>query len=1036
MRNLAKFFIENPKLTFVVSVFLVLFGWQGLTSMNAESFPSVDFATAIVETEYFGATPEDIEVKITKPIEDELRGVSGLKDVRSVSQSGRSKIVIRVDMDNPKVIVKDVMGDIQRAMDRAKNLPTDLREKPKFTELNSEEFAAMEIAVVGGNDKRARDLIAYALKEDIEDDKNVKAVNLEGYREREFEIRLSRKKLDDYHIGVNEVLNKIGGRNVNIPGGEIETTSTQQIVKVDAKVASAKELADTPIRSTFSGQMIFLRDIAEVRDGQEEARTLTRYMGEPATLLSVLKKGGSDTLKLVDQVKPILERYREKHPDFKFVPFTNEARVVTDKLDTLSSNSLSGLVVVIGVLLFFMPGRLGVMVAISLPVILLSAIGLMPYFDLTLNSISILALIIAMGMLVDNAVVVTEEYIRRRELGASSLEAAVDTIENMWVPISATAFTTIAAFLPMMVMTGIMGRFITPIPMIVTAALLFCLLECFLLLPMRVHLIAKNMVFNKTEVVKKHWFDKVQARFEKFIVWTVDHRYITAAGIFGVIITSFLILAIGNKFILFPADQTEVYIARIEMPEDTRLEKTFEVTQRIEKRIIEFLDKDWLDHTVSIAGNSATDVLDPRGKFGDNMGVVRIMASDYAKFNVPYTVVLEKLRAITDPEASVLTFEEQLNGPPVGAPVEVTFRSSNGEQLQAMVVKIMDTLRNTKGVFDVRVDDVFGPPEVKVNLDFEKIDRLGLTPAKVGDTIRTALTGTFISDVTLNNKKAYLKVEFGDISKTSIEDLGNVKITDSRGNLIPLSLLATFESVRGTAQIKRYDFKRAKTVTANVRSDEITSLVANQLVFDTYKKLNKELPDVSFVVGGEQESTNESMESLADAMILALVGIYAIMVYIFRSYLAPGLIMTTVPLGLLGVSISFWIHDKPVSFLAMIGVIGLAGIIVNNGIILIDFINQMKDEGKLPLREILIKAPTIRLKPVMATSLTTMGGLFPTAYGVGGADAMLVPLTLAMAWGLTTGTILTLVWIPSGYAIIEDMMAQVRKIPFIRKMSQ
>lgn len=1036
MRNLSKFFIENPKLTFVISVFLALFGWQGLTTMNAESFPSVDFATAVIETEYLGATPEDIEVKITKPIEDELRGVSGLKDVRSVSQSGRSRIVIRVDMDNPKVIVKDVMGDIQRAMDRAKNLPTDLQEKPKFTELNSEEFAAMEIAIVGSNENRQRDLIAYALKEDIEDDKNVKAANLDGYREREFEIRLSRKKLDEYHIGLNEVLSKVGGRNVNIPGGELETSDTQNIVRVDAKITSAAELSATPIRSTFSGQMIYLRDIAEVRDGEEKARTLTRYMGAPATHMSVLKKGGADTLKLVAQVMPILERYREQYSDYQFKVFTNESRVVTDKLDTLSSNALSGLMVVISVLLFFMPGRLGVMVAISLPVIILSAIGMMPYFDQTLNSISILALIIAMGMLVDNAIVITEEYIRRRELGANSLTAAIDTVDNMWIPISATAFTTIAAFLPMMVMTGIMGRFITPIPLIVTAALLFCLLECFLLLPMRVHLVAKNMVFHKEVVTKKHWFDSVASRFEKFIAWTLHRRYLTALSITGIIVASFLMLAVGNKFILFPSDQTEVYIARIEMPENSRLDKTFEVTQRIEKKIIEVLGDKLLKHSVSVAGSSATDVLDPRGKYGDNMGVVRIMATDYAKFNVPYYVVLEKLRTITDPEVRELTFEEMLNGPPVGAPVEVTFRSGNGEQLQAMVERIMKVLRNTTGVFDIRVDDVYGPPEIKVNLDFEKIDRLGLTPALVGETIRTALTGTFISDVTLDNKKAYLKVEFTDISKSTIADLGNVKITDARGNLIPLSLLAKFESVRGTAQIKRYDFKRAKTVTANVRPDDITSVEANQLVFATFEKLKEELTDVSYVVGGEQESTNESMESLADAMMLSLVGIYAIMVYIFRSYLAPGLIMTTIPLGLLGVSVSFWAHDKPMSFLAMIGVIGLAGIIVNNGIILIDFINQMRSEGKLPLREILIKAPTIRLKPVMATSLTTMGGLFPTAYGVGGEDAMLVPITLAMAWGLTTGTILTLVWIPSGYAIIEDMMNLAKRVPFIKKLSE
>ncbi len=234
--------------------------------------------------------------------------------------------------------------------------------------------------------------------------------------------------------------------------------------------------------------------------------------------------------------------------------------------------------------------------------------------------------------------------------------------------------------------------------------------------------------------------------------------------------------------------------------------------------------------------------------------------------------------------------------------------------------------------------------------------------------------------------------------------------------------------------MKRFDYKRAKTITANVDTKIITSVQANQLVAKNFAEISSVHPDVNMVFGGEQESTNESMASLANAMMLALVGIYAIMVYIFRSYLAPGLIMTTIPMGLLGMSVAFWAHGRPVGFLSMIGVIGLAGIIVNNGIILIDFINQMRSEGKMPLRDILIKAPTIRLKPVMATSLTTMGGLFPTAYGIGGADAMLVPMTLAMAWGLTTGTILTLIWIPAGYAIIEDMMKLVRKLPFLSKI--
>lgn len=1034
MRNLAHFFITNPKLTFVVTVFMFIFGLMGLKKMNAESFPSVDFATAIIETEYFGATPEDIEIKITKPIEDEIRTVSGLKDVRSVSQAGRSKIVVRVDMDNPKVIVKDVMTDLQKAIDRAKDLPVDLLDKPKFTEIKSEEFAAVELAVVGSNEDRQRDLVSDALKEDIEDDKNVKAVVLDGFRKREFEIALSRQKLDALHIGVNEVLNKIGARNVNVPGGELEDSTMQRLVKVDGKIKNAQELEMTPIRSTFSGQIIYLKDVAKVTDGEEEPRTLTRYQGRPATLLTVQKKGGADTLKLVGNIRPLLERYKEKYKDkLDFVIFNDEGVRVAEKLDTLSSNAFSGLIVVISVLLFFMHGRIGVMVAISLPVSLMATLGLMPSFGLTLNSITILALIISMGMLVDNSVVIAEEYIRRRQMGSRSLDAAVDTVTTLWVPISATALTTIAAFLPMLVTTGIMGRFIYAIPVVVTTALVFCLLECFLLLPMRLHLVAKRFDVKGVEEKKGGWFEKISARFEKFMGWSIDHRYITAAGVLGIITFSFVVIGVFNKFILFPPEGTEMYLARLEMPSNTKVESTYEVVEGLEKRIIEVLGDGIVEHTVSFAGTSLPDPTDIKGQMSDNVGLVKIFVTKDASINIPHTEVLEKLRVIKIPEAENLVFEEQINGPPVGAPVTVTFRSNNGESLEALIGKIMDTLKSVKGIFDVEVDDVFGPDEVKVLLDYDKLDRLGLTTASVGETVRTALTGTFVSDVTLNNKEAELKVKFGDVSKKNITDLGNIKIMDARGNLIPLSLLARFETTKGTPQVKRFDFKRAKTVTANVDSKYITSVQANGLVGETFNKISNEHPDVSMVFGGEQESTNESMASLGNAMLLALIGIYAIMVYIFRSYLAPGLIMTTIPLGLLGVSVSFWAHGRPVSFLAMIGVIGLAGIIVNNGIILIDFINQMKDEGKMSTRDILIKAPTIRLKPVMATSLTTMGGLFPTAYGMGGADPMLVPMTLAMAWGLTTGTILTLIWIPSGFAIIDDMMKLVNKIPFFAR---
>ncbi len=1029
MKKLATFFVKNQKLTLIVTLFMFIYGIRGYKNMIAETYPNVDFATTTIETVYPGATPKDIEVKITKPIEDEIRTVTGLKDVRSVSQAGQSKITIRIDMDNPKVDVGETVSDLQTALERVTDLPSDLTEQPEFTELKAEEIAAIEIAVTGDNShNRMRNKTADLLKEDIEDIKSVKAVNLYGYEEREFNILLDSHKLAELHLSVDEVTRAIVARNINIPGGDLELGKEQKLVTIDNKVESADELADTVVRSSFSGKKIRLKDIATVKDGEADPTITTRFNGKAATLLSVQKKGGSDTLVLVKEVKQILDTYNKRYAGkLEFSIYTDEGIKVKDKLAVLTSNGITGIIVVIVVLMFFMPGRIGLMVAISLPTSLFAAVGLMPSFGLTFNSISILALIIAMGMLVDNAVVISEEYIRRREEGESSFDASINSVVNLWIPITATAMTTVSAFLPMLATTGIMGRFITPIPIVVTAALLFCLLECFILLPMRLHFVGRNLKLEKKDADSHGWYEKFSLRFERFMEKVVKHRYIAALGGISVIVFSFVIMIGFNKFILFPAEQTEEYDVRVELPVNSTLEYTDTIAAKVSDRIVKLIDKDWLDETIAFSGYTLVNLLDQRGQVGDNVFLIKVMASDYAKYNVHYTTFLKELRKLEIPEAENIVIEEKINGPPVGTAVNVTFRSSDDTHLQEVVDKMIVKLEGIDGVFDEKIDDVFGPDEVVVDLNNDYISRLGLNAQTIGNTIRTALTGSIVSNVTLLNKEIDLKVEFENVSKSSLEDLKQVNITDSNGNLVPLSLLADFKVKKGAAQVKRYDYKRAKTVMASVDIEKITSIQANKIVSDYWNEIKDEYHDVSVVYGGEQESTKESLNSLASAMILAIIGIYGIMVYIFGSYLAPALIVSTIPLGLLGISVAFYLHDRPISFLAMIGVIGLAGIIVNNGIILIDYINQMKAEGKKNLHEILVHASVTRLKPVMASSITTMGGLFPTAYGIGGSDSMLVPITMAMAWGLTTGTILTLVWVPAGFGIIEDFMGVMQK---------
>lgn len=1033
MKQIVLFFLKNSKLTVMLSVLVVMGGLMGMLSLNAESFPQVNLATAIIETDYPGAAPEDVEIKVTKPIEDEIRAVQGLKDVRSTSQSGKSKIFVRVDMD--RYDVDSVMSDLEKALEKVTNLPQDIREDPKFTELNSEEFPAIELAVVGDNLNRKRDIIADQLAEDLEDSSRVKQVLLSGFTKREFIIQLNQRKLDEFHIGINDVLSKVRDRNVDIPGGDLEKNENQKLVRIKAKVSTADELANIVLRANFSGSKVLLRDVANVEDGSEEPRFLSRYNGESATILTVNKKGGADTLSLVKEVSGLIDRYQKLYQDqYEIVVFNNEAKKVKNRLEILSSNAVSGLVLVIFFLLLFLPGWIGVMASFSLPIAVLATFGLMPSFGMNLDAITILALVIALGMLVDNSVVISENFARLKKEGQDSLEAASESVKQLALPISATAFTTIGAFLPMLVTQGIMGEFIKFIPIVVTLALLISLGESFFLLPLRLKYAGdrqdatpmsesngQTKVENLNHSVdeRSDWFDKMILRFETLMEKLVIHRYKVALGFTGLLVLSFLMMGVFNQFILFPAEQTEVYVARFETAAGTTLEQTSSLSQTLTKKVKKALGED-VRSIVAKIGSSEDQPGDLKGKEGNNVGILTIFVTDEAKFDLDYRVALKKLREINLPELVRLEFSERINGPPVGSAINATFRSNDRGDLNSMVTAVMGKLKEVPGVFDLKTDEVIGDDEVFLDIDHGKVDQLGLTVNELGSTVRTALSGSIVSDTTLRNKEVKIRVKMDPKDRQSIEDLKKLKIMDRSGNLVPIGQLVHFRQEQGTPQVKRFDFKRAVTITGSVDETKITSSEANQKLKSFYTDLYAQNPSVSLVFGGQEESTKESMESLAKAMVIALLAIFALMVFVFNSYLKPLIIMSTIPLGLVGFSISFFLHSKPISFLAMIGVVGLAGIIVNSGIVLISFIEEMRKEGSAPLSEILIKASGMRLRAVVVTSLTTISGLFPTAYGIGGSDAILVPMTLAMAWGLVSGTLLTLLWVPCAYAILED----------------
>ncbi|MFN9067849.1 MAG: efflux RND transporter permease subunit, partial [Bdellovibrionales bacterium] len=523
------------------------------------------------------------------------------------------------------------------------------------------------------------------------------------------------------------------------------------------------------------------------------------------------------------------------------------------------------------------------------------------------------------------------------------------------------------------------------------------------------------------------WFNKhVLPPFEKVITWAVDHRGLALLGYFGFLGLTVLLLIFGTKVNLFPAEQTEIYIARLESPKGTRVEETDKINQEVLKQIQDVL-KNKAPHLVAVAGESAIDNSDPKAESGSNVSMIRIFVDKKTQDSVSTKEVLDQLRTIENKKLNRLSFEALINGPPVGDPVTVTFRSNDGEQLAQVAEHIKKFIAQKNGIFDAKVDDVYGDDEVNIKFDYDRVARLGLNLASIGNTVRTAIAGLKVGDVNLNNREVDYFLRFDDQDKSNTQNLADLQIPDNQGNLIPLANIATFDQTKGRPQIKRYDYRRAKTVTANLDDSIITSIQANQLIAEEFSKIQDQYKEVNMVFGGEAEKTNESVASLFGALILSLIGIFALLVLIFKSFLNPLIILTTVPLGLVGVALAFTIHDKPLSFMALIGVIGLGGIIVNSGIILISFIDQMRAETQMSLRDILIKSSCLRLKSVLVTSLTTISGLVPTAYGIGGSDYFIIPMALALAWGLSTGTLLTLIWVPPAYGLVEDALSFFRR---------
>lgn len=1016
MKEIITFFVKNYKFSFFVTLLVAVSGIKGLSVLQRESRPPVDFAMSVIKTIYPGSSPEEVQEKVTRKIEDELRTVSGLKDVKSVSQSGLSTINIRIDMDHFNV--KEVQNEIQQALQRVSDLPPEILSEPELTHMKADEIPIVEIVLSGSNDNRQRDVFADNLKKILEDNKGVSEVRLTGFRQREYQVLLDPQKMQDEFVSIKEVVDALKARVQDIPAGFLQSADDRSLVTVRGQIDEAKELENVIIRANFNGRKILVKDVAVVADGAQDPSVLVRLNGQPATLVTVIKKGQSDGITTVNELLKSLEAYKTVLPEgYSLHVFKNEAEEIERRLGIVYSNAWAGLVLVLIVLLIFLPGVLGVSSSLSLPLAVLGSLAMMPVIGANFNNVTMLAIIICLGMLVDNSVVISENYAKHRTDGLSPVDASVKAAHQFWVPILGTALTTIAAFLPMLFTKGIMGEFIKWIPIVVTIALLISLFESYWLLPARLQFTVKKI----KNTSRKDWFEPIKVSFMRLIALCVRRRYVVSLLIVLMLVSSAFITYYGNRFELFPKVGVENYIARFEAKIGTDIYKTDSLIEDLSKQVYDVLGKDIVKDVLAYSGVQRAGLRDPDEKNDVYAGMLNISIFPDKALQLQTESVLAQLREkIPLGKFINLTFEALGNGPPVGTALNVTFRSDDYEKLKEVIAQFKKEVQKIKGVISLKDDEISGGKEYRFDLNHINLARVGLDTQKVGEALRTALEGNIVTELDKNATTFDLRVRFTDSNRGNLDALKKIKIMTETGSLIPITEVTTIREMDGPFIRKHFDFKRSITVSADVIPTEITSVTLNNKAKKITNTLTKTHPSVSVVFGGEEESTKESVESLVGAMELAALGIFAILVFLFSSYSKSFIVLSTIPLGLIGVAWAFYFHQRPLSFFSLIGVVGLAGVVVNSAIILMSYIDELKAETNLPYHEVLVLASADRLRAVLVTSLTTLGGLFPTAYGIGGSDTILIPMTLALAWGLAGGTFLTLIWVPCAAAILDD----------------
>jgi len=1029
----------------------------GLGSLNfnipLEVFPTIEPRTIKVSVSVPGAMPEDMETSVNIKLEEAVQDLEGLKDIVSTASEGGAVLILTLD-DN--YLPREILSDVKNRIDSINNLPVEA-ERP-IVSLAKRVREVISVAVSGDLSELEIRQSAERVRDQLLAISGISQVELDGVRAYEISLDVKEQVLQQYGIRLEQVATAIQNSSRDISAGSLKTDGGDILIRSSGQAYRKREFENIVVLTQDDGSIVRVGDLASVTDGFTETPILTRFNGQPAALVDVYRVGQQSAIDVADKVTEYLSQQAHLLPSsITLTAWRDRSKIVKKRLKTLSDNAIQGGILVLLLLTLFLRPAIAIWVCIGIPVSFMGALLVMPVFGVTLNIISLYGFIVILGIVVDDAIVTGENIYSHLRTSEDSLSAVINGTKEVAVPVTFGILTTIAAFLPIAFIEGVRGQLFAAIPVVVIPILIFSLIESKLVLPAHLkHLklhkekVSGRVLINRLEQWQQSFADGFERAvlhyYHPVLVWVLRYRYLCLAISFGVLLILYALVTSGwTRFVFFPKVQSELARATLEMPVGTPIEvtdryvlKMVNAAKVLQAKYVEeasYVDEGYVDEDY-VAGGEQED------KVGKTQSVIRnIMATtgsgssasgghygrvifeitspEDRQLKVTSRTLVDEWRKLIGPVpgAETLTFRAEIGR--VSDPIHIQLRGQEFSTLSLVAEQVKDKLSHYPTVFDISDSYSDGKEALQIKLKDEAFV-LGLTRQQVLKQVREAFYGYEVQRIQRGRDDIRVMVRYPDADRKSIQSLDKFLISNAAGERIPLSQIAELLPEKSPASIRRIDLSRTISVYADIDKQNTNMLLLQDELGTYIDGLVAQYPGIYYSMDGEAKEQRQSFGSLKWGLIFVLFIIYSLLAIPFKSYWQPIIVMAVIPFGAIGAVGGHWLMGMDLTLISLLGMLALTGIVVNDSLVLVDFINKRRAQTNDLLSSVSLAAVS-RFRPVILTSLTTFLGLMPLLFEESTQAQFLIPMAVSLGFGILFATVITLLLVPINYLVIEDL---------------